>query len=323
MAISQGKRGQKYNKRAQLAGMDNQKKAYSFVILAVILWSTVASAFKISLCYVDYLELLLYASFFSTLIIFLVLLVRKKLHLLRTYSFKDYLFAALLGFLNPFLYYIVLFKAYSILPAQEAITLNYTWPLMLVLLSIPLLKQKIKFLSIVAIIISFFGVIIIATRGNIASLNLSNIKGDFLPLGSAVIWALFWIFSLKDRHDVVVKLFVSFCFGLIFSIILIIVRSTSVGFSLPSLKGIFGCAYVGFFEMGLTFIVWLSALKFARTTAQVSNFIYITPFLSLFVVSVVIGEKILISTIIGLVFIIAGIILQRYTNPIKRNLANG
>lgn len=295
--------------------MDNQQKAYSFAILAVILWSTVASAFKISLRYVDYLELLLYASFFSTFIIFVVLLIRKKLHLLRTYSFKDFILAAFLGFLNPFLYYIVLFKAYSILPAQEAITLNYTWPLMLVLLSIPLLKQKINFLSIIAIIISFFGVIVIATRGDFTSLSFSNIKGDLLPLSSAVIWALFWIFSLKDRHDVVVKLFVSFCFGLIFSIILVIVRSTFVGFSLPNIKGLLGSAYVGFFEMGLTFIVWLSALKYAKTTAQVSNFIYITPFLSLFVVSIVVGEKILFSTIIGLVFIIVGIILQRYTQP--------
>ncbi len=303
--------------------MDTQKKAYSFAILAVILWSTVASAFKLSLRHVDYLELLLYASFFSTLIIFIVLILQRKLHLLKTYSTKDFLFAALLGFLNPFLYYIVLFKAYSILPAQEAITLNYTWPLMLVLLSIPLLKQKIKFLSIVAIIISFLGVIIIATRGNISGLSFSDIKGDLLPLSSAVIWALFWIFNLKDRHDVVVKLFASFCFGLIFSIFLIIIRSHFVGFSLPNFKGILGSAYVGFFEMGLTFIVWLSALKYARTTAQVSNFIYITPFLSLFVVSIVVGEKILFSTVIGLVFIIAGIVLQRYTNTIKREFANG
>jgi len=296
--------------------MEDQKKAYGFAILAVVLWSTVASAFKISLRYVDFLELLFFASFFSTLIIFIVLVFRRKLHLLRTYKFKEILLAAFLGFLNPFFYYIVLFKAYSILPAQEAITLNYTWPLMLVLLSIPLLKQKINFMSIVAIIISFFGVIIIATRGNFAALSFSNIKGDLLPLGSAVIWAIFWIFNLKDKHDVVVKLFLSFCFGFLFILITMIIRWNIHGFNIAPIKGIISSAYVGFFEMGLTFIVWLSALKYARTTAQVSNFIYITPFLSLFVVSIVIGEKILISTIIGLIFIIAGIIMQRYTSPI-------
>ena len=92
---------------------------------------------------------------------------------------------------------------------------------------------------------------------------------------------------------------------------------------MPNIKGILGSAYVGFFEMGLTFIVWLSALKYAKTTAQVSNFIYITPFLSLLLVSIVVGEKILFSTIIGLVFIVAGIILQRYTNQTKLNITNG
>ncbi len=305
-----------------MTSIDNQKKAFGFAILAIALWSTVASAFKISLRYLDYLELLLFASFFSTLVIFIVVIIRKKIHLIKTYTFKDIIFAAFLGFLNPYFYYIILFKAYSILPAQEAITLNYTWPLMLVLLSIPLLKQKISFLSIVAIIISFFGVIIIATRGDIASLSFSNIRGDLLPLGSAIIWALFWIFNLKDDHDVVVKLFLSFCFGFLFILITMIIRWTVHGFTFPPLIGIISSAYVGLFEMGLTFIVWLSALKCATTTAQVSNLIYITPFLSLFVVSVVIGEKILLSTIIGLIFIILGIIIQRYTDPSRQVLRN-
>ena len=303
--------------------MNTQKKAYSLAVLAVIFWSTAASAFKISLRYLNYSELLLYASFFSTLLIFFILIGSNKLHLIKKYSRKDLLYAAFLGFLNPFLYYVILLKAYSILPAQEAVTLNYLWPLMLVLLSIPLLKQKIHFLSIISILISFLGVTIIATRGDIKGLSFSNIKGDLLPLSTAIVWALFWIFSLKDKHDIVVKLFMSFCFGLFFSVILIVVRSAIIGFTLPNIKGILGSAYVGFFEMGLTFIIWLSALKYAKTTAQVSNFIYITPFLSLFVVSIVVGEKILFSTIIGLAFIIAGIILQRYSNPFKQDFRNG
>jgi len=68
---------------------------------------------------------------------------------------------------------------------------------------------------------------------------------------------------------------------------------------------------VGLFEMGITFVFWLKALQFSRTTAQISNFIYITPFLSLLIVSIVIKEKILFSSIIGLVFIITGIIIQQ------------
>ena len=47
-----------------------------------------------------------------------------------------------MGLHNPFLYYLVLLTAYKLLPAQEAGTLNYIWPLVLVLLSIPLLDKN-------------------------------------------------------------------------------------------------------------------------------------------------------------------------------------
>ena len=124
--------------------MENQKQAYIYAILAVLIWSTVASAFKISLRYLDFLQLLFYASIVSIIILLIILLIQNKAVLLKKYSKKDYLHSALLGFLNPFMYYVVLFKAYSLLPAQEAQPLNYTWPIMLVLLAFPLLKQKIK-----------------------------------------------------------------------------------------------------------------------------------------------------------------------------------
>lgn len=121
-----------------------EKKGYLYAFIAVINWSTVASAFKISLRYMDFIHLLFFSSITSIIILFLVLLVQNKIKLLKEYSKKDYLSSILLGFLNSFLYYTVLFKAYSLLPAQEAQPLNYTWPIMLVLFSIPLLKQKIK-----------------------------------------------------------------------------------------------------------------------------------------------------------------------------------
>jgi drug/metabolite transporter (DMT)-like permease len=80
---------------------------------------------------------------------------------------------------------------------------------------------------------------------------------------------------------------------------------------IPGLKGILGAVYIGLFEMGVTFLLWLKALKLSKTTAHVANLIYLTPFLSLLVISIAVGEKILLSTVIGLVFIVGGIILQK------------
>jgi drug/metabolite transporter (DMT)-like permease len=79
----------------------------------------------------------------------------------------------------------------------------------------------------------------------------------------------------------------------------------------PELYGIIGSVYIGLFEMGITFVLWLHALKYAETTAHVNNLIYLTPFLSLIFINFVVGEKILFSTFIGLIFIVFGIVLQK------------
>ena len=288
--------------------MKNQKIAYLYALGTVLLWSTVASAFKISLRYLDIIQLLFYASITSTVTFFIYLLFSKKLNLLKILSRKDYLRSALLGFLNPFLYYVILLKAYSLLPAQQAQPINFIWPITLVLLSIPLLNQKIRPRDILAVVTSFAGVFIISTRGDILGFKFTSPVGVLLALGSTVIWALFWIYNVKDKRDEAVGLFLNFAFGSAF-ILLSMLLFTKV--KIPPLKGALGAVYIGLFEMGVTFLLWLKALKLSKTTAHVANLIYLTPFLSLLVISIAVGEKILLSTVIGLVFIVGGIILQK------------
>ena len=288
--------------------MKNQKIAYLYALGTVLLWSTVASAFKISLRYLDIIQLLFYASITSTVTFFIYLLFSKKLNLLKILSRKDYLRSALLGFLNPFLYYVILLKAYSLLPAQQAQPINFIWPITLVLLSIPLLNQKIRPRDILAVVTSFAGVFIISTRADFSGFKFTSPVGVLLALGSTVIWALFWIYNVKDTRDEAVRLFLNFAFGSAF-ILLSMLLFTKV--KIPGLKGALGAIYIGLFEMGVTFLLWLKALKLSKTTAHVTNLIFLTPFLSLLVISIAVGEKILLSTIIGLTFIVAGIILQK------------
>jgi drug/metabolite transporter (DMT)-like permease len=272
------------------------------------MWATVASAFKIALRYMDFLQLLFFSSVVSLAVLFFILLIQRRVYLLAGCGPGDYARSALFGFLSPFLYYTVLFKAYSLLPAQEAQPLNYTWPVMLALLSIPLLKQPIGLRAIGAVLISFAGVLVISTRGNVLGLRFTNSAGVLLALGSSVIWALFWICNLRDRRDVVARLFLNFVFGAIYTFVAV-VSFSSITLSVP--LAVFGAVYVGFFEMGLTFIVWSMALAKSRTTAQVGNLVYLAPFASLLVIRVAVGEKILVSTAVGLILIVAGILVQR------------
>lgn len=275
---------------------------------AVLFWATSASAFKISLGYIDVFSLLFFASVTSTIAFLVYILLSKRLSLLKNLSGKDYIHSALLGFLNPFLYYAVLFKAYSILPAQEAQPLNFVWPITLVLLSIPLLKQQIKSKDILATFISFAGVFVISTRGDIFGFRFTNITGVVLATGSSVVWALFWIYNVRDKRDEVIRLFLNFVFGSFLTFLLMLILGDLHNINLP---GMFGSVYIGLFEMGITFLLWLKALKLAKTTAHVTNLIYLVPFLSLVLIRLTVGETILPSTIVGLIFIVGGIILQR------------
>ncbi|MBC8470703.1 MAG: DMT family transporter [Planctomycetes bacterium] len=294
--------------------MEKQKRAYIYAAFAILLWSTIAAAFKITLPYytdvldLHILHLLFYASLIASITLFLNLLFSNKFYLLKSFSKIDYLYSALMGFLSPFLYYLVLLNAYSILSAQEAMTINWLWPITLALLSIPLLKQKIKPRGMIAITISFFGVFIIATRGNLFGFKFTNPIGVLLALSSTIIWALFWIYNTKDKHDEAARLFLNFIFGTIFIFISILLFNKM---KMPDFKGALGAAYIGLFELGITFLLWLKALKLSKTTAHVVNLVYLAPFLSLVAISLVVGEKILISTIIGLIFIVSGIILQK------------
>ncbi len=292
--------------------MKNQNKALLIALTAVLFWATVATAFKTALKEMDYYHLLLFSSSSSTLVLFILIIIRKKWYRLKETKLKHVLFSIIAGLLNPFIYYLILFKSYSILPAQIAQPLNYTWPIMLVLLSIPFLKQKIDKKSIIALFMCMIGIVLISSGGKIG--QIENPLGIFLALFSAVIWAGYWILNLKDNRDESVKLFMNFSFGLIYTVIYGLIF---IDFKLPTLKGILSSSYVGIFEMGLTFFLWSKALSMAKSTASISTLAYIAPFLSLIFIALILGEDIKTTSVAGLLVIILGILYQKGLIPLR------
>ncbi|MDE0286859.1 MAG: EamA family transporter, partial [Gammaproteobacteria bacterium] len=81
--------------------------------------------------------------------------------------------------------------------------------------------------------------------------------------------------------------------------------------------GILAGVYVGLFEMGVTYILWLAALRLSETAAKVSTLIFLSPFLSLIFISRILGEAVAVTTIVGLVLIVAGLLVQHFRPPIK------
>ena len=180
-----------------------------------------------------------------------------------------------------------------------------------------MLKQKISLMSIFAILTSFAGILIIASHreaavrpgGPAQTGALLHATGVALAVGSAFFWALYWILNIRDRREAVSKLFLNFFFGFFYTAV---VMALAGHYRLPPWQGIGGAVYIGLFEMGITFVLWLNALKHSVTTAKVSNLIYLSPFISLVIIHFTVGETIYLSTIAGLVFLVTGIIWQQY-----------
>jgi len=296
--------------------MNSNKKAYLFAGLAVLFWSTVATAFKIALREYDFIQLIFYVSGVTVLLLFLVLLFQKKLHLIFRQSSRQWTYSLLMGAFNPLLYYLVLFKAYSLLPAQVAQPLNMIWSITLALLSLPLLDQKISWISLGALIISFAGVFFISSQGGMDGFEKTNFTGVALAVGSSVLWSLYWIFNVRDRRDEIIKLFLNFAIGFILLIPVVYLFSD---FEIHIGESLIAVIFSGIFEVGITYVLWLKAMNYTCSNAKIGNLVFFAPFLSLVFIHLILKETIYITTFIGLIFIIAGVLVQQMDRMGKRN----
>jgi len=292
--------------------MKNEKHALAFGLLAVLLWSTVATAFKLTLEEFTPIQMLSVAIFVSTVFLLLICYLQGKLNRLVITFLSQPKYYLALGLLNPLAYYLILFKSYDLLPASQAQPLNYSWAITLTLMASLFLKQKIRKQDWIACILGYLGVLIIATKGDLFSLEFDSPLGVALALLSTILWAGYWILNTKNKADPVVGVLLGFLIALPFSIVLTIYEGAAWD---KTIQGWLAASYVGLFEMGITFVLWLSALKATDNTARISNLIFISPFISLMLLASIIGETIHSSTLIGLAMIVTGLMLQQLMNP--------
>jgi drug/metabolite transporter (DMT)-like permease len=285
--------------------MTHQKKAYLYAFIVIVCWSSVAAAFKLALSTVTPFNLIL----FSALVAFVFFTgIAAYGGDFRHISNRDNYKYAALGIINPFLFYPVLFMAYDKLPAQYAMSINFSWPLVLALLAVPILGQKLPLRKLLTLLLGFSGVVVIAGQGSISDNHNIDYTGIALVIFSTFIWSLYWLLNKKlDPPSEVLRLWLGFATGLILLLLTGLALNLIV---FPNQREWLLIAYVGLMEMGIPFILWAYSLKYAKSAASVSVLIFFIPFLSLIVLHVVLGETIYIGTVLGLILIVGGLFLQ-------------
>jgi len=282
------------------------KKSYLYAIITVLIWSTMAAAVKVMLNDIPNLQALAVSGFFAFLFLVLVNAKSGRLKTLKNYSIKQYGIMAGLGFIGLFVYSALYYYGLAELTSQEACILNYLWPMMLVVFSCLILKEKLTVMKVVAMVCSFLGIVILSLGGG-NSAGGNTTLGMIACVVAAACYGLFSVLNKKADFDQNITMMVIW--------LTVAVCSTLLGVFTETWVPIRGTAWLGLIWLGVVtdavaYLLWALALKGTENTATVANLAYLVPFLSVVISAVFLKEKIELRAIAALVLIIGGIFLQ-------------
>jgi drug/metabolite transporter (DMT)-like permease len=223
---------------------------------------------------------------------------------------KEWAYFALLGFLGITFHQWLQSNGLQTSEAGTTAWIVSTTPVFMALLGWFLLREHLVWKKSLGILLAFIGVLVVVSKGNLLSISIGKFgaPGDILILISAVNWAVFSALSRRGlrSHPASLMMFYVMSFGWLF---------TSVSFL--STKGLgeirdltpsgwTGVIFLGIFCSGLAYIAWYDALK-ALTTAQTGVFLYIEPLVAVVVAFIILGEPILLASLLGGAFILFGV----------------
>lgn len=281
---------------------------YVLMAIILILWGTFAAVSKMALNSLDSLQVQFYMFGLAFICMTGFCIRNGKFKELRSLHRREVI--RLIGYSIPsFLYYVFYLMSLQLIPAVEASMLNYSFPIMIVIFSIPINGEKLDKLKLLSLLLGFIGVIVILTNGNLTHIKMSNIKGDFLALSAAICWGIFSNLGKKNNVDTFLSNYIFTTVSFLLTAYCMIFYSR---FVLPGLHEFFGLLWLSLSNIVFSYYLWFRALKVADS-ALVANISFLTPFVTLLFIMIFLGESIHSIQIIGLIIIIAGTALE----PIK------
>ncbi|MBI2581063.1 DMT family transporter [Candidatus Woesearchaeota archaeon] len=287
--------------------MATAKSGYFYLVLTILFWSTTPALAKLALKELTNSQLLLYTILTGVLILFLVNLFMGKLRILSNYSKVDYLKMFGMGFLGIYLYNSLLYGSFALAPAGQANVINYLWPIFIIVFSIVILKERFNYKTVIAILLGFLGALIVFSGGNLSAFNGESVTGYLLAAIGAVCFALFSVLGKKLKYEKFTSMLAYYVAAAVLIVPTVLITS---GVVVPiSFSTVIAILMLGGVNNSLAFIFWFQALKLGNTH-KTANAVYAVPFLALFWTYILNGEHFSLTSIIGLVCIVAGIFLQ-------------
>ena len=288
--------------------LQNKTIGLSYALLCVLLWAFIPVVSRFGQLELDNFQFLFWSNILSLVVVCIPAIYLKKIALLKTINVWKQIKLVLLGSIGCAFYYLCLYYGYAHGKGLEVLIIQYSWPLLIVILSGIILKEKLTFISIAASSIGFFGIINVLTEGNISKLYFSNLSTNLVVLIGAFSFALFSVLSKKIQEEEYATTILYFLGGTLLSTISMFFFSD---FTLPSPKEMLPVILNGAFINGISYIFWLKALSLIPASIA-AILVFLTPVISTFLIIFFFKEPFVWANLVGLIMVlVAGFLANK------------
>ena len=276
-----------------------------YAAVTVLLWGAMPALAKDLLNALPSFETLAISSLFAFLFL---LAVNWRARALKALSTEKVFTAAWLGFLGLFLYSAFFYYGLARMTSQAACILNYLWPLMIVLFSCPILGEPLTRRKLLAVGMSFVGIVLVMFGGIEESISADKFFGALSCIVAAACYGLFSVLNKRRRLEQ--KSAMMIIWGTT-AACAFVAGYLSESWLMPGVGQVIGLLWLGVMINAVAYLTWALALEKTSNTARTANLAYLVPILAIFISTFAFGEELSPSVLPALVLIIGGILINK------------
>ncbi|QHT58560.1 DMT family transporter [Paenibacillus lycopersici] len=289
---------------------------YVLMPLLLLMWGSLAAVGKLLLRQIDSYHVMFYMYGFAVAAFAVIMLFKRSRRgradfdstAARPYVWTIRSAALLLACgLFSFLYDFLYMQSLSRIPAVEASMLNYLFPIFIVLFAVPIHKEKLNRFKLLSVAMGFLGTVLLMTKGDPGSLHLTNPAGDALAILAAVCWGLFTNLAKLNKQDMLMSTFMMTVIAFLLSACSLFAYSN---LTLPAPPALGGVLWLGMSNIVIGFFLYFQALRYSPASL-VASFTFFTPFVTLALIVLLLGEKPTTTDYAAALLILASVPVQQ------------
>jgi drug/metabolite transporter (DMT)-like permease len=197
-------------------------------------------------------------------------------------------------------YHALFFAAMAHAPATEANLLNYTWPLLIVLLSAPLLGLRLTSRHLIGVVTGLSGSLLLLARGT--NFTAGAVLGYSCAIGAALTWAFYSVLARRMR-SVPTKAVIGYCaVSAVFAALAHTLFETTV---IPDWQALLAILALGIGPVGAAFLLWDFGMK-RGDPRLLGALAYATPVASTIILGLAGFAPLSFTTVAAALLVVAG-----------------